>query len=297
VGKKAKMKTPLWVCLFSVGLLTGNYADAELVARSVESGGYAFYRQGGDTPILVQNARPDFRPYIHPILAPDGNGVVTENSPKHHPWQHGLYVGLHQVNGINFWEKEIGLFHPQPMAAPVVSGDEAAWSVTTLWTATNGAPQLTETQAWSLTDCCTYYRLDMVWTLKAEQDVDFGKYAYGGLFLRMPFKGKGTAVNSEGLENRAAESQRARWVTVSMPIEGRTNDAMTAILDHPANPCHPNPWRVDGQLGIAPSRCIAGPWRLVKGEESVNRYRVIVCCGGLDRTLVEREWSLFAGRP
>jgi len=162
VGKKAKMKTRLWGCLFSVVLLAGNYADAELAAQPAEGGGYAFYRQGEAAPILVQNVRPDFRPYIHPILAPDGKGVLTENAPKHHPWQHGLYVGVHQVNGINFWEKETGLFHPRPMAAPSVKGDTASWSVTTLWTGPDGAPQLTETQAWTLTDCRTYYRLDMV---------------------------------------------------------------------------------------------------------------------------------------
>lgn len=55
------------------------------------------------TPLLVQQARPHHRPYIHPILAPDGCGVLTEDAPPHHPWQHGLYVGLNDVNGVGFW--------------------------------------------------------------------------------------------------------------------------------------------------------------------------------------------------
>lgn len=55
------------------------------------------------TPLLVQQARPHHRPYIHPILALDGCGVLTEDAPPHHPWQHGLYVGLNDVNGVGFW--------------------------------------------------------------------------------------------------------------------------------------------------------------------------------------------------
>jgi len=286
------MSTKRYPCLLGGFLMAGS-VWAGLTASPVEGGGYAFYREGGGRPILVQNARPDFRPYIHPILAPDGNGILTEDAPEHHPWQHGLYVGLHQVNGINFWEKEIGQFHPQRMTAPSVEGNAAEWSVTTLWTGTDGTPQLTETQTWTLTDHQSRYVLDLRWTLKAERAIRFGQYAYGGLFLRMPFRGKGTAVNSEGQENRAAEARRARWVAVSMPIAGRSDEAMIAIPDHAANPCYPNPWRVDGQLGIAPSRCIAGEWRLDKGERCVNRYRIVISVGGLDKPLIEHECLRF----
>ena len=59
-------------------------------------------RRGG-RELLVQNARADHRPFIHPIVAPDGDGILTENAPPHHPWQHGLYVGLNDVDGVGFW--------------------------------------------------------------------------------------------------------------------------------------------------------------------------------------------------
>src|SRR5690554_5516678 len=42
------------------------------------------FRVGVDTPVLVQHAKTDFRPYIHPLVAPDGDGVLTEYSPGHH---------------------------------------------------------------------------------------------------------------------------------------------------------------------------------------------------------------------
>ena len=62
-------------------------------------------------------------------------------------------------------------------------------------------------------------------SLTAFCDLTFGEYAYGGLFLRMPYKRDlgGEAINSEGQTNRDAEGQRAQWVSVSIPIEGRAD--------------------------------------------------------------------------
>src|SRR5438445_12103590 len=34
------------------------------------------YRDDGKDPILTQNAIPDIRPYLHPIVTPDGKGLL-----------------------------------------------------------------------------------------------------------------------------------------------------------------------------------------------------------------------------
>ena len=49
--------------------------------------------------ILQHNARPNLRPYIHPLKLADGSVCLTEDSPWHHPWQHGVQTGFHGVNG------------------------------------------------------------------------------------------------------------------------------------------------------------------------------------------------------
>ena len=49
----------------------------------------------------VQNANSGHRPYLHPIIAPDGNGSITEYSPGHHKHQTGLYWGFTRINGNN----------------------------------------------------------------------------------------------------------------------------------------------------------------------------------------------------
>lgn len=265
----------------------------------------AVYRSGLSQPLLVQNAQPDARAFIHPLLAPDGEGTLTENEPPHHAWQHGLYVGLNDVNGIGFWTEgklpghgPDGTFHPQPMREPMVAGNAVTWSVMSEWRDPAGLALLTETQAWRYQDRGMVGVLDLAWTLRAQVDLTFGRHSYGGLFLRMPWRAEtgGDVLTSEGATAiDQAEGQPARWVALSMPLPDRlAGPAGVAILDHPSNPVHPSPWRVDNNLGIAPSRCIAGAWTLAKGASTTSRYRVLLYPGKIDAGLVDASWSEFA---
>jgi hypothetical protein len=260
------------------------------------------YRAGETRPLATQVAVPNRRPYLHPLLAPDGVGELTEDAPTHHPWQHGLYVGLNDVNGVGFWTEGIqrsptdGTFHPDPLLPPTVNREYVSWSVVTEWRAPNGEPLLTETQSWTLRDALTTISLDLRWTLTATVNLRFGNYPYGGLFLRMPYRPEtgGSILTSEGLGLPDAEGRRARWVAVSMRVAGRANVAGIAILDHPSNAEHPVPWRVDGQLGISPSRCIAGAWELMSRASTTSRYRVVAFCGETDAGAIEAAWRSWA---
>ncbi len=266
----------------------------------------ALYRAGLNHPLLTQRAGPGERPFIHPLLAPDGDGELTENEPAHHLWQHGLYVGLNAINGVGFWTEgriaasasKDGAFHPQPLAPPTLEGNEARWRVVTDWQKPGGASLLTETQEWRFEDQADTLVLDLAWTLTATVDVVFGQYDYGGLFLRMPWRPdtRGAVLTSEDANTQeAAEGKRARWVALAMPLPNRLHGlAGVALLDHPSNPEHPVPWRVDNNLGIAPSRCIAGEWRLARGDATCSRYRVFANTGNINRDRVNAEWGRFA---
>lgn len=264
----------------------------------------AIFRHGQALPLLVQNAESDKRPFIHPILAPDGIGEVTENQPGHHLWQHGLYVGLNRVNGYGFWTEGLsndpldGSFHPKPLAPPTIGDNGVSWKVETAYRSPEGKPLLSETQNWTLQDHSTTLVLDVDWTMLAEIDLEFGEYSYGGLFLRMPWRREthGSVLTSEGATtDQTAEAQRARWVAIAMPIPGRnTGPAGFAYFDHPSNPEFPNPWRVDGGLGIVPSRSIAGSWRLADGKTMSNRYRLIAFTGFIDASFIENQWQQFS---
>jgi len=259
----------------------------------------------GTTPCVVQHAAPDHRPFIHPLLAPDGRSVLTEDAPAHHAWQHGLYTGLNDVNGAGFWteglyeaHREIdGTFHPLPLEAPKVHGEHVNWTVQCEWRSQAGEPLLLEEQHWqarntSLEVTCF---LELTWILTAQVDLTFGQYDYGGLFLRMPFRKArgGEAMNSAGHRNAEAEAQRARWCAVSMPVNDEGAWAGVALFDHPSNMQFPTPWRVDNELGIGPSPCIAGAWHLQAGESRRFRHGVLPFMGRADATQIEQHFDRF----
>jgi hypothetical protein len=261
------------------------------------------YRHGSTTPILVQNAAADLRAHIHPIMVPGGSVSVTEDAPDHHPWQHGLYVGFNDVNGAGFWHEKLhphvsaddGSFHPRIVGQATASGASAAWAVGSDYRDKDGVALLVETQEWTFTDLGDHYVLDLVLTLHALTDLTFGRYDYGGLFVRMPFRTEigGLAYNSEGLTNSEAEGQRATWVATQMPIPGLDEEVTVVITDHPDNREHPVPWRVDNELGVVPSVSIAGAWHLSAGDDEVFRHRVVVYPTPVESTVVDATWLDF----
>ena len=88
--------------LAALGFATA--AAAPLEARHNEgSGTITVHRDGLAKPLVTQHAAADHRPYLHPIVAPDGNGTLTEYSPGHHRHQTGLYWGFTRVNGRDFF--------------------------------------------------------------------------------------------------------------------------------------------------------------------------------------------------
>jgi len=79
----------------------------DLVAKINSDGNtITVYRSDSERPLLTQNAGLNFRPYIHPIISPDGNGVITEYSPSHHKHQTGLYWGFKGIKAKLYLTEE-----------------------------------------------------------------------------------------------------------------------------------------------------------------------------------------------
>ena len=261
------------------------------------------FRSGREEPVLTQHARADHRPYIHPIMPPDGRGELTQYSPAHHKHQTGLYWGFTRVNGRDYFH------HPESdywrrVSANVLKkealavGDTVQWQTVYDLLDAEGEPILRETQIWTMHEQDGMYLLDLQWTGDANTNVTIGKYDYGGLFLRMPWrKGiKGRVVNSARQSDARAEGQRAVWVDVGMQVAGRDDLAHIAIFDHPTNPGFPQPWRVDSQLGVGPVRARLGDWRLSRGEQALIRHQLVIYTGTMDDVELTRRWSEYSGQ-
>jgi putative membrane-bound dehydrogenase-like protein len=268
------------------------------VARDEAAGTIVVRRTGASAPIVTQHARPGHRPYLHPIAAPDGNGVLTEANPAHHPHQTGLYWGFTRLNGRDYFHN-VGADYWRRVSFDVLEahGDVVRWQTVYDLLDAAGAAVLTETQRWSLRETEGKYLLDLEWRGQARTAVTIARYDYGGLFLRMPWREgiQGEVINAARQRNERAEGQRAMWVDVGMKVDGRDDLAHIAIFDHPDNAGYPQPWRVDAQLGIGPARSRTGDWGIADGETEVIRHRVVAYTGALDDVAVTDAWMNYTG--
>lgn len=256
------------------------------------------FRKGEKDPVVTQNAKADFRPYIHPILSPDGKGVLTEYSPGHHKHQTGLYWGFTRINERDFFHNPQGDYWKR-VAANIIEkeGETVKWQTIYQLLDENSQPLMEETQTWSMREEDGKFLLDLEWKGEAKTDIVIGKYDYGGLFLRMPWKEgiKGEVVNAARQRNEKAEGQPAMWVNVAMQVEGREDFANIALFDHPENKGYPQKWRVDGQMGVGPAFTKEGDWNLKKGEIQTLKHQLVVYTGDLNDLELTDAWGTFAG--
>jgi|SRR5690625_350249 len=270
------------------------------VLKDNDSGTINVYQENNTEPILVQNAQDKIRPFIHPIIAPDGNGILTEYRPGHHTHQTGIFWGLKEVNGRDYFmacctpETE-GYYRKLSSEILLDNGSEVRWQTVYDLLDEYGKTILTETQIWSMKKENEKYILDLQWIGLAKTDITIEEFYVGGLFIRMPwYHGiDGEVMNSDGQINNAAETKRALWANIGMEIEGRDDWGNIAVFDHKENVDFPVPWRVDRELGVGPSRQIMGDWKLKRGESETFQYRLIIYMGPPDYIMLNNEWHEY----
>ena len=268
------------------------------IRQNETAGTIEVFRKGETQPILTQVAKADFRPYLHPLVAPDGKGLLTEYSPGHHKHQTGIYWGFTRVNGRDYFHHPEGNYWRKKSATVVVGeGETVQWQTVYDLLDSTGAAVLTETQNWAMHESDGKYYLNLEWNGEAQTDVTIGKYDYGGLFVRMPWKEgiNGEVINAARQRNEKAEGQRAMWTDVGMQVEGRNDLLHIAVMEHPTNKGYPNYWRVDGQLGIGPAKARMADWTIKKGMTETIRYQLYVYTGELNDLELNKAFGEYSG--
>lgn len=269
------------------------------IKQDDKSSTISIYRKNGKSPILTQVVKNNFRPFLHPLVAPDGNGVLTEYSPGHHKHQTGIYWGYTRVNDRDYFHHPDGDYWRKSKASVIKNeGNEVKWQTVYDLLDAKGNAVLIETQTWSMKEENGKYVLKLIWTGEAMTDVTIGMYDYGGLFVRMPWKEgiDGEVVNGARQKNDKAEGQRSNWVDVGIKIEGRKDRAHIAVFDHPENNGFPQHWRVDNQLGIGVARARKGNWEIKKGKIETIKHEILVYTGNLSDLEINKLWTNFSGQ-
>ncbi len=269
------------------------------IFQDTKEGTISIFRKSEKKAILTQVAKDNFRPYLHPIISPDGKSVLTEYSPGHHKHQTGIYWGYTRVNGRDYFHHPEGDYWKKISAKIIkANGTEVKWETVYDLLDENGNAVLTETQTWAMREENEKYVLDLVWTGEAQTDVTIGKYDYGGLFVRMPWTQgiDGEVLNGARQKNEKAEGQRSNWVDVGMKLTGRTNRVHITVFDHPENKGFPQNWRVDGQLGIGIARARNGDWKIKKGKIETIKHQLLIYDGELSDVAINKLWSDFSGQ-
>lgn len=267
--------------------------------QSETNGTISIFRTGVAEPVLVQNALPAFRPYLHPLVSPDGKKTLTEYSPGHHPHQTGIYWGITRINGRDYFHNPKGDYWKRvSFSVTEKEGSKVSWQTVYDLLDDKGVTLMTETQSWSMVVRNNRYYLDLEWIGEARQDLTFAQYDYGGLFIRMPWKQgmEGQVVNAARQVDQKAEGQPAMWVDVGLRYEGRDKADHIAIFDHPQNRGYPQVWRVDNQMGIGTAKARRGEWTLPKGASEIVRHQLVVYGGDLNDVELNDDWSAFSGR-
>jgi putative heme-binding domain-containing protein len=250
---------------------------------------------GSVSELIAYVTDPALRPYLHPVKHPAGRTTLTQDRPDDHPWQHGIFTGLHKVNGIDFWSEKQGKLQFKRLLDVIQEQDHVGWRALVEWIGPDGKPVLEEEQfikAYAPTKPSSY-NIDFDWTLRAlDQPVKIGKHEYGGFAVRMDFNGSPHHLNANGERDQATAGKRAAWCNVSRQFGDKTFGI--AVFDHPGNAGFPAMWRVDAQGLINPSPSLQGDWSIEPKRERTFHYRLLVHEGPGDAQKLDVEFKSFS---
>src|SRR5688572_25238635 len=240
---------------------------------------------------------PALRPYLHPVKDASGTTTLTQDKPTDHPWQHGIFTGLHKVNGIDFWSEKQGKLQFKRLLDVIQEQDHVGWRALVEWVAPDGKVVLEEEQFVKvyapMSSSAAGYTIDFDWTLRAKNEaVKIGKHEYGGFAVRMDFDGKPAHLNANGERDKATADKRAAWCNVSRRFGDKTYGI--AVFDHPSNTGFPAMWRVDAQGLINPSPSLQGDWSIEPGRERTFHYRLAVHEGAGDAKVLDAAHKSYS---
>lgn len=258
--------------------------------------------------------------FIHPLWSPAGEVLTRIQAPDHYhhygiwgPWTKTHIKGRE----VDFWNLAKGQgtvrfsdFLSQ-VEGPVFGGFSALQEHVDF--GAKGPDQtaiheLLNLRAWNLDPGKKVWLIDYTSIMNCPLDsgILLDAYRYGGgIGFRATEKwnrNNSSVLTSEGNNRAMADGTNARWCRV----EGESKAGRSGILfmSHPSNRAFPEPMRVwpedsngrgDLYFEFCPIR--HQDWKLDKGKDYSQKYRLVVFDGELTEAEAEQYWTAFAKPP
>jgi hypothetical protein len=247
--------------------------------------------------------------YLHPLYSPAGV-LVTDDSPKDQPFQHGIWTTWQKVEAAgsrpDFWDltkakggaavESIGTVWGGPLAA----GFDARQFFTD-FDQHKGTTVLRE--AWDVRALRGSERATLVDVSSSLQavngDVTLGTNPFGGIMVRgnRDWQGdKAIFLTSEGADRGKPLGSPARWCYLGGKSGGK--QAGIVILSHPQNSKMPEAVFIDPVapvMGFAPTA--KNPLAVPAHYSIPLKYRYVALDGAPDSKLIDKLWADFATPP
>ncbi len=245
--------------------------------------------------------------YFHPVWAPGGQ-IVTDDFPKSHPHQRGIFLAWTRVTidgyKADFWNlgDQRGKTVHERMEG-VVSGPVFAGFTAHNNCVANERVAVEETwvtRAYALPKGPWILDFDVRHTA-TDKAVSLEKYRYGGMAYRGRPEWVGSdrpeILTSEKYNPRTVGPESARWIDMAGKLPGGKAGGVM-LIDHPSNPHFPTAGRIHPAL---PYFCLAfmrrAGYKIEAGSSLELRYRCVVHDGPPDRETNERLFRDFADPP
>lgn len=312
-----------------------------IIAAPIIVGAQVQFEAEGTDHISIQiNGQPFSGFYIgpaypKPFLAPlrSATGLIVtrqfpmtsvEGESRDHPHHRGLWIGYGDVNGVNFWENEIGIPNtdaetpkqPGRIVLREVSGMKSGNKSGTItavfeWRKPDDTDLMDERRVMTFYADPVTRTVDIDATFTAKTGVQFADTKEGFFAIRVADsiagKNGGIMTNSEDAQTeKQVWGKRAEWVDYDGVEEGQKVGIV--VFDYPANYAHPPRWHVRdyGLFAVNPfgAKDFAPPasgraseqggYLLPSGKSMRFRYRVIVHPGDTPKRKIADWYADYA---
>ena len=246
------------------------------------------------------------KPYLGPVMGTYNQPLTRlDFNVREHPHQRSVWMGIGDVNGIDFWN-EIREYGKQKQTHINCTAGSVSGVIDSekIWTDFTGRPVMDESAKLVFYHMPTTGRyLDIESTFKASYgETVFGPTKEAGpLGIRVAetinvSKG-GTMINAYGAVGEAeCWGKRAHWCDYC----GLSNRQLSgiAVYDHPENDGYPTYWHIRNYGLFAPNNFyFTGSRTLEEGESVTYRYRIYFHDGDTVSAQVKQRYHDYINPP